>query len=311
MAGPDELHVSDTGGDWTPGQFIPLHYHFNMLTDRDRMDAFRRAIDYVVSPGARVLELGGGTGVLSFMAAKKAQKVWCVEKIGNLADAARRFLARNPNGDRVEVVRADAAEYLPPEPVDVVICEMLHSALLRERQLHVIESFKDRYYRQFGVPGPKFIPEATLLAVEPIEQDFRFGGYLAPIPVFQQPSADTAGTTALGEAAVVVGVVYDEPFSTRIRWQGRIQMARDGHFNAIRIITKSVLAFQLDRPPGVEWFSQHLVLPIEEPVRVRHGEVIEIGLDYDAGADLDALPDSLKIRRCGDRHADGTRRGAA
>ena len=61
------------------GQFIPVHYHHNMLMDANRMHNFKAAIAYVVQPGMKVLELGGGTGVLSFFAAQKAGKVYCVE----------------------------------------------------------------------------------------------------------------------------------------------------------------------------------------------------------------------------------------
>ena len=46
------------------GQFIPVHYHHNMLMDQNRMHNFKSAIHYAVHPGAKVLELGGGTGVL-------------------------------------------------------------------------------------------------------------------------------------------------------------------------------------------------------------------------------------------------------
>jgi protein arginine N-methyltransferase 1 len=53
------------------GQFIPVHYHHNMLMDQNRMHGFKSAIDYAVKPGAKVLELGGGTGVLSWFAAPR------------------------------------------------------------------------------------------------------------------------------------------------------------------------------------------------------------------------------------------------
>ena len=35
------------------------------------MSGFRRAVEACVRPGAKVLELGGGTGVLSFFAAQR------------------------------------------------------------------------------------------------------------------------------------------------------------------------------------------------------------------------------------------------
>jgi len=95
------------------GQFIPLQYHHSMLMDGNRMENFKAAIDYVVRPGAKVLELGGGTGVLSWFAAAKADKVWCVEMNSELVAESRKLLAKNPNGHKVEVVHANAFDYLP------------------------------------------------------------------------------------------------------------------------------------------------------------------------------------------------------
>src|SRR3569833_718025 len=111
------------------GQFIPLHYHHNMLNDTVRMRGFKAAIEHAVQPGMRVLELGGGTGVLSFFAAQKAQKVYCVEHNPELVRCARANLARNVNGHRVDVIKTNTNNKQPPEPKDVVICEMIHVAM--------------------------------------------------------------------------------------------------------------------------------------------------------------------------------------
>ena len=161
----------------TLGANIPLIYHHAMLLDQQRMKGFRDAIAQIVPEGGTVLELGGGSGVLSFFAAQKAAKVYCVERIPANAQAARSFLAQNPNGNRVEVICADAFEYLPPEPVDVVICEMLHVAMVREQQIEVIEAFKARYRAKFGEKLPRFIPEAFIQGIQAINYSFNFYGY--------------------------------------------------------------------------------------------------------------------------------------
>ena len=70
------------------GQFIPVHYHHNMLMDQNRMHSFKSAIYHAVKPGMKVLELGGGTGVLSFFAARTRRKsiassstrTWCAKR---------------------------------------------------------------------------------------------------------------------------------------------------------------------------------------------------------------------------------------
>ncbi len=71
-----------------------------MLRDRARMTGFRRAIEACVRPGAKVLEFGCGTGVLSFFTAQQASHVWCVKRNPEMVSEARRLLPRNPNTER-------------------------------------------------------------------------------------------------------------------------------------------------------------------------------------------------------------------
>src|SRR3569832_1422537 len=214
------------------GQFIPLHYHYNMLNDTARMHGFKAAIDHAVHPGARVLELGGGTGVLSYFAAQKASKVWCVERNPELAHTARAILALNRNGHRVEENKADAFDYLPPEPVDVVICEMIHVAMLREKQIPVISAFKQRYLEKFGGPLPRGIPEALIQAVQPVEQSFEFEGYFAPTILFQDPAAMQPKTRELAAPAVYQLLSYEHELPRHCTSNGTIRIAQAGSLNA-------------------------------------------------------------------------------
>ncbi len=154
---PYEETTAERRDELELGQFIPLHYHFNMLADAARTGAFEEAIDLAVPEGGRVVELGGGTGVLSFFAARKAARVWCVERNPELADVARKLLREN-GADAVEVVQADATAWLPPDPVDVVVCEMLHVGLLREKQIQVLSAFAR------GLPRPPRLAAAALPA---------------------------------------------------------------------------------------------------------------------------------------------------
>ena len=198
------------------GQYIPLHYHANMLLDSFRMEAFQQAIDTSINAGDVVLELGGGTGILSFFAARRGAKVYCVERNPALADSAIAFLKMNHCDDRVEVIQADAMVYLPPEPVDCVICEMLHVAMIREKQLCVIHDLKRRYLKKYPNQIPKFIPEASILAVQAIQYDYHFCGYQAPIPVFQNPVEQDQRTCGLTDPAVLFNDLLRRTSTVRI-----------------------------------------------------------------------------------------------
>jgi protein arginine N-methyltransferase 1 len=276
------------------GQFIPLHYHYNMLNDTARMRGFKAAIDYTVRPGGKVVDLGGGTGVLSYFALQKASKVWCVERNPELVAKAREILALNPPGGAIKIVEADAFDFLPPEPVDVVICEMLHVAMLREKQIPVITSFKERYLSRFGKPLPLFVPEALIQAVQPVEHDFNFEGYYAPTPLFQDAYSTHAKTSELADPVVYQLLAYQHPLPARCAWSGAIIATRAGILNGLRFITKNILAIVTEKQFTMDWYCQYLIIPLTQPLKIAQGDSVQVSFSYEAGASLADLQDSIR-----------------
>ncbi len=277
------------------GQFIPVHYHHNMLMDQNRMHGFKSAIHYAVFPGAKVLELGGGTGVLSWFAAAKAEKVYCVEFNPDMVKEARKFMAMNPNGHKVEVVHADAFEYLPPEPVDIVICEMIHVGMLREKQVEVIESFKRRYLARFGGPLPVFMPEAVIMAAQPLQQEYDFEGFYAPIVQFHETNVVYPGTVELAQPAVYSILDFSQPVDSQIAWEGKFLIEKAGCVNALRFVTKNVLAVVPEQNSTIDWLNHYMSLPLSRPVQVCAGDVIEVSFAYRAGGSLPSLEAAIKV----------------
>ncbi len=275
------------------GQFIPVHYHHNMLMDENRMSAFKAAIDYAVFDGAKVLELGGGTGVLSCLAASRASQVWCVEFNPDLVAESKRLLALNRDGHKVQVIQADAFTYLPPEPVDVVICEMIHTAMLREKQVEVIESFKQRYRKRFGEKLPVFIPEAVIMAVQPLHQTYDFFGFHAPIIQFQRAQALQPGSMELAPPAVYSTLDLSLPTAREIEWEGSFILATGGVVNALRFITKNILTIMLEHSTTIDWFIDYLVLPLKEPISTKPGDELRVTFQYLAGGSLRSLESSM------------------
>ena len=285
----------DVPEEFLLGQFIPLHYHFNMLGDLARMDGFQEAIQHMVPFGSKVLELGGGTGVLSWFAAQQAAKVWCVERNPALVRAAGSFLANNRRGDRVEVVQADALKWLPPEPVDVVICEMLHVGLVREKQIDVLRSFKERYAKAFGPKSPAFIPDAALLAVQPVQQNFTFHGYTAAVPMFQ--TGLNINTVPLADSEIYSTIYYEQPLPDELQIEARLIIRRAGTLNALCFLTKNFLAFLLTEKRAVEWMMHHLIVPLAQPLKVAAGETVSVRFSYRPGCPLETFMESVHVAR--------------
>lgn len=286
-------HQSSEHDDAMLGQFIPIHYHYQMLDQEPRIAGFEKAIAAVVKPGMKVLELGGGTGVLSFFAARAgASKVWCVERIPHVARAAQRFVSENGFGDTVEIVNADATDFLPPEPVDVVVCEMLHTAMVREKQLAVIASFKERYLAKFGGPLPRFVPEAAVMAVQPVHTNFVFHGFQATVPMFLDAN-NANRVERMGAPALYAMFEYASDYADTFEVDAVTVMEQEGTVNSLRFITKNLLTILADEGCSVDWDMQDLVIPLAKPLDVKFGDVVRVRFRYRAGDSLLALAEAI------------------
>jgi type I protein arginine methyltransferase len=276
------------------GQFIPLHYHFQMLSDTARMTAFSAAIEQVVTPQHKVVDLGSGTGVMSFFAAKQGARVWAVDYNPALVSASRKFLRENGVSNQVRVFEADATYWLPPEPADVVICEMLHSALLREKQIQVIASFRDAHHLKFGTI-PKFLPTATLLGVQPVWQSYDFNGYNTPVPLFQSAYISSDDCYPCSDPSVYKIVDYDNVQVDTFQSNVSFSFNQDTNVNALRFITKNLLTADLSTSQTIDWHSQHIILPLRQLLQLQAGQTLEISFSYQPGDSIEILNNSISI----------------
>lgn len=264
---------------------IPLPYHHLMLTDEARMQAFSQAIERTVTADDVVLEVGGGTGVLSMLAARKARRVYTVEYSPANAAACERFVRINGLSDRIQVILADARQWVPPEPVQVVICEMLHVGLINEQQVPVL----NHLHRQLG--DFKAIPMGVVSAVEPVAVDFREWGFELPFIRYQAYGQDEPKIRPLSVAPQVYwqadffGLVEEEVSATV-----PFSFDRTGIWNAVRFTSVAVVdAFPDDQGQTNNWGLRHLIVPLETPLAVQAGVRLDLNLRYRAGCELQEL----------------------
>lgn len=279
------------------GQFIPLHYHGQMLMNEQRMVPFLQAIEGLVPINANVVELGGGTGVLSFFASKRARKVTLVERLPHVAAAARRLLHANGVSDKVTVIEADARMYVPDEPADTVICEMLHVGLLREKQIEVLQHFKGQHQAKFGLKIPLILPEAAILAVQPIFQPYDFHGFHATVPLFFDAFA-LSNTVEMGPPFLYSTIDFAADLPESFAVDERLIVDRTGTVNALRFVTKVPVGIFADELRSVDWYMPYMSLPLVTPVEVEAGSDIKVSFQYDAGASIESLQSSIQVTKC-------------
>jgi hypothetical protein len=168
--------------------------------------------------------------------------------------------------------------------------------MLREKQVEVIEGFKRRYLQKFGGPLPVFLPEAVLMAAQPMQQEYDFEGFHAPIVQFQQPGVAQPGTVEMAQPAVYSVIDFTQPNETSYNWEGKFVIDRDGTVNAVRFITKNILAVVQERASTIDWLNHHMSLPLERPVEARRGDVLQVSFAYRAGGSIPSLQARLAAR---------------
>ncbi len=118
----------------TEGTIPP--WHFTMLADTGRNQAYREAIEAVVA-GKTVLDIGAGSGLLGMMALRAgATKVVGVEVLPELARVAEEIVEKNGYADQMSIVPLHSTALQIgaglDAPAEVLVSEILDAGLIGE-----------------------------------------------------------------------------------------------------------------------------------------------------------------------------------
>jgi protein arginine N-methyltransferase 1 len=101
---------------------------------------------------------------------------------------------------------------------------------------------------------------------------------------------------------MAVSVVYSlldfsQPTDTAIAWQGQFVIENSGKLNAMRFITKNILAVVPERSNTIDWLNHYMTLPLPVPMNVVAGDIIDVSFAYRAGGSIPSLQASIVTAR--------------
>lgn len=243
-------------------------YHENLKGDLERLIAFHEAIKKKVH--GIVYDLGTGSGILSILAAPYADFIYAIEIDPSLALKTQEELDCFKN---IEVWEADACKLnFYPKP-DVIICEMLDTALVDEEQILVLNSVLEKLGNDIEI-----IPQGVINALEPVHLETDHICYLEN--KFYKPEI-------MGKLHIYHIIDFREKIEPYFQKKIRQRILKEGWVSGIKITTFTLMTSNIICGP-TPMLNPPLFIPSNK-IKVIEGDLIEINLKYHMGGGLDTF----------------------
>ncbi|MGH9857876.1 MAG: 50S ribosomal protein L11 methyltransferase, partial [Acidobacteriota bacterium] len=166
-----------------------LWIHRLMLSDLVRGEAYRKGIESVVTPDSIVLDMGAGSGILSFFAAAAgAKKVYAIERT-SIVDLTRELAKANGFLNRIEIIQSDVLDINLTEKVDVLVSEWLGPFGVDENLLYPLLVTRDKWMKPEGKILPEVVTAWMAPAYDPVLDSDMFFWQSRPYGFNLQPIA--------------------------------------------------------------------------------------------------------------------------
>jgi protein arginine N-methyltransferase 1 len=261
-----------------------LPFHQWLIADTRRTGTYQKAISQVVHKNDVVLDIGAGSGILSFLACLAgARKVYAVEMSGALP-LARELCAGNSFNDIVEFRQGRSQEIQLPEPVDVIISDTGCSFGLQGGLLGILLDARKRFLRL----GGRIIPHSLQLLVAPVEindgrnldiwEKGRYNLDLSNPAVCGGPITTSKSNLKTCWRLPLATIHFEEVSSPYVAGETLSVAAREGvmHGLAAWIVLELAPGISFTNSPlapTVDWL--HSFFPVETPVALRTGDRVK------------------------------------
>lgn len=145
--------------------YFGLEFHRKLLEDSVRTNAFREAIFKVVKKGDVVIDLGAGTGILSFFASLAgAKRIYAIESAG-VIEIAKQIAKDNKMNSKIVFLNKNSRLVHIPDKVDVIVSECIGYYVFGGDMVSAVADMRDKFLKEEG----SIIPSHISMYLVPVE----------------------------------------------------------------------------------------------------------------------------------------------
>ncbi len=245
-------------------------YHFDLIWDQERLSVFHEAI--IEMAGGIVFDIGSGCGILSILASFYSDRVYSVEINPKAAKCAQSNFKPYSN---ITLINDDARDIVFPEKADLIICEMLDTALIDEEQIPVLNSIL-KYLKR----GGNIIPCRILNAVELVSMKGNIISY-------EDDVLKNLNYESMSDMVIYNQIEFKNKVDEDIDILVEFDALKEGNVSGIKITTFTLLTPDIICGP-TPMLNPPLMIPTGK-IKVNKGDTIKMELSYKMGGGLDNI----------------------
>jgi predicted RNA methylase len=262
--------------------------HSDMIYDEHRVHAYRRAIERTVKPGDVVVDVGTGTGILSFLCLQAgAARVHAIDR-SPVIRWAQRLAETNGMADRITFHECDSREAEIGERADVIISELIGHMAFEEGMIESISDAISRFLKREG----SLIPQSVALFAAPVCEreiyktciDGWKAAYGIDYKVMRDEAIKTSYVTDIAECDLfakhqaIFAVDFERNANVELQAERSFEIYRDGYINGIAFWFDSVLAdvVRLSSGPWSKTHWKQCFTPLTCPEKVNAGDRLNV-----------------------------------
>lgn len=249
-------------------KFKTTPYHSDLLKDTDRLSVFYQAIKEYDSNNELAYDLGCGSGILSYFLADNFKKIMSFEIDKKTYDCANENLKKY---DNVEVINTNVLDYEFTQKADLIVCEMLDTALIDEEEVPVLNHAK-KYLKKDG----KIIPKGVINAVELVNLERHYLHW-----------DEGVNYETLSDSLIYNEIDFMDEINPEFKITLELKAKKEGLLNGIKITTYTKLNENIIAGP-LPMLNPPLLIPLEEK-QIKANDLINVELKYTMGKGIESI----------------------